>query len=135
MKPRTITIDLAKTVFQACGVNEHMKSQFNKKLKCHELLDFMRQQEPTMVVMETCYSSHYWGRGMAKLGHNVKLISAQHVTSFVRGNKNDHNDAFAIAQASKRRFIRFVPIKTEHQQEICCLHRIRERLIKAKLFE
>jgi transposase len=133
MKLRTIGIDLAKNVFQACGVNEHMKSQFNKKLKRHELLDFMRQQAPTMVVMEACYSSHYWGREMAKLGHDVKLIPAQHVTPFVRGNKNDHNDAFAITEASQRPYIRFVPIKTEHQQEISCLHRIRERLSKNKV--
>ena len=50
----------------------------------------------------------------------------------MRGNKNDHNDAFAITEASQRPYIRFVPIKTEHQQEISCLHRIRERLIKSK---
>jgi transposase len=133
MKLRTIGIDLAKNVFQVCGVNEHMKSQFNQKLKRPQLLDFMRQQAPTMVVMEACYSSHYWGREMAKLGHDVKLIPAQHVTPFVRGNKNDHNDAFAITEASQRPYIRFVPIKTEHQQEISCLHRIRERLNKNKV--
>ena len=133
MKLRTIGIDLAKNVFQVCGVNEHMKSQFNKRLKRHQLLDFMRQQAPTMVVMEACYSSHYWGREMAKLGHDVKLIPAQHVTLFVRGNKNDHNDAFAITEASQRPYIRFVPIKTEHQQKISCLHRIRERLSKNKV--
>ncbi|MFT4788521.1 MAG: transposase [Paraglaciecola sp.] len=50
----------------------------------------------------------------------------------VRGNKNDHNDAFTIAEASQRAHIRFVPVKSEHQQEIFCLHRIRERLIKNK---
>jgi transposase len=132
MKYKTITIDLAKNVFQACGVNEHIKPQFNKKLKRNELLDFMRQQLPTVVVMEACYSSHYWGREIAKLGHDTKLIPAQHVTSFVRGNKNDHNDAFAIAEASQRANIRFVPVKSEHQQEISCLHRIRERLVKNK---
>jgi transposase len=33
---------------------------------------------------------------------------------------------------SQRPYIRFVPIKTEHQQNISCLHRIRERLIKNK---
>jgi transposase len=132
MKLRTIGIDLAKNVFQVCGVNEHMKPQFNKRLKRNQLLDFMRQQAPTMVVMEACYSSHYWGREMAKLGHDTKLIPAQHVTPFVRGNKNDHNDPFAITEASQRPYIRFVPIKTEHQQEISCLHRIRERLIKNK---
>ena len=133
MKLRTIGIDLAKNVFQACGVNEHMKPQFNTRLKRDKLLDFMRQQEPTMVVMEACYSSHYWAREMAKLGHDVKLIPAQHVTPFVRGNKNDPNDSFAITEASQRPFIRFVPIKTELQQEICCLHRIRERLGKNKV--
>jgi transposase len=41
---------------------------------------FMRQQLPTVVVMEACYSSHYWGREIAKLGHDTKLIPAQHVT-------------------------------------------------------
>ena len=132
MKHKTITIDLAKNVFQVCGVNEHIKPQFNKKLKRNELLDFMRQQLPTVVVMEAYYSSHYWGREIAKLGHDTKLIPAQHVTPFVRGNKNDHNDAFAIAEASQRANIRFVPVKSEHQQEISCLHRIRERLVKNK---
>jgi transposase len=113
-------------------VNEHIKPQFNKKLKRTELLDFMRRQTPTVVVMEACYSSHYWGREIAKLDHDTKLIPAQHVTPFVRGNKNDHNDAFAIAEVSQRAHIRFVPVKSEHQQEISCLHRIRERLIKNK---
>jgi transposase len=74
----------------------------------------MRQQTPT--VMEACYSYHYWGREIAKLGHDTKLIAAQHVTPFVRGNKNVHNDAFAIAEASQRANIRFVPVKSEHQQ-------------------
>jgi hypothetical protein len=31
MKLKTITIDLAKNVFQACCVNEPIKPQFNKK--------------------------------------------------------------------------------------------------------
>jgi len=54
------------------------------------------------------------------------------VKPFVRGNKNDHNDAVAIIEARQRPFIRFVPIKTEHQQEVSSLHRIRERLVKSK---
>ncbi|MFT6387448.1 MAG: transposase [Cellvibrionaceae bacterium] len=116
MKYKTISIDLAKNIFQICGVNEHIKPQFNKKLKRHGGLLFI-----TLL-----------GREIAKLGHDTKLIPAQHVTPFVRGNKNDHNDAFAIAEASQRAHIRFVPVKSEHQQEISCLHRIRERLIKNK---
>jgi len=132
MKCKTIGIDLAKNVFQVCGVNEYMKPQFNKKLKRKDFIDFMAQQPPTELVMEACYSSHYWGRKLTELGHTVKLIPAQHVTPFVRGNKNDRNDALAIVEASQRPYIRFVPVKTEHQQEISSLHTIRERLIKNK---
>jgi transposase len=73
----------------------------------------MRQQTPAMVVMEACYLSHYWEREMAKLGHDTKLISAQHVTLFVRVNKNDRNDTFAITKASQRAHIHFVPVKSE----------------------
>jgi transposase len=127
---RTIGIDSAKNIFQVYGVNEHMKPQFNKWLKRNELLDFMRQQEPNLVMMEAYYSSHYWERGMAKLGHDTQLVPAQHVTPFVMGNKNDPNDSFAIPEASQRPNICFVPIKTELQQKISCLHRVGDRLSK-----
>lgn len=132
MKCNVIGIDLAKTIFQTCGADKNLKPHFNKKIKRNNLIDFMLQQPPTSVVMEACYSSNYWAREIEKLGHTVKLIPAQHVKPFVRGNKNDHNDAYAIVEASQRAHIRFVPIKTEHQQEIIALHRIRERLIKNK---
>ncbi|MGB1299569.1 MAG: IS110 family transposase [Psychrobium sp.] len=132
MKCRTIGIDLAKSVFQVCGVNNHNKPLFNEKLSRRTFLQFMAKQQTELVVMEACYSSHHWARQLTAQGHNVKLIPAQHVKPFVRGNKNDANDALAIVEASQRPYIRFVPIKTIHQQEIQCLHRIRERLIKQK---
>ena len=134
MKLTAIGIDFAKNVFQACGVNEHMKPQFNKRLKRNELLDFMRQQAPTMVVMEACYSSHYWRREMTKLGHNMKLIPAQHVTPFVRGNKNDPNNSFAIIYRDRQPsgylfrtplFLYFLFYQREHfTYHFTCLHAI-----------
>ena len=66
MKLRTFTIDLAKTVLQACDVSENMKTKFNTRTKGDQLNDFMRQKTPTKGVMEACYSSDYWGREMAK---------------------------------------------------------------------
>ena len=132
MKHERIAVDLAKKVFQVCGVNEHTQPQFNKRLTRKAFIEFMAQQTSTIVVMEACYSSNFWGRILQDMGHTVLLIPAQHVTPFVRGNKNDRNDALAIAEASKRPHIRFVPIKTEYQQEISSLHRIRERLLKQK---
>src|SRR5690606_8585811 len=63
------------------------------------------------------------------MGNRVKLIPAQHVTPFVRGNKSDHNDALAIAEAAGRPGLRGVPVKTVDQQDIQCLHRLRERYL------
>jgi len=52
---------------------------------------------------------------------------------FIRGNKNDSNDTFAIFEASTRPFIRFVPVKTIAQQEVLILHRLRERLLGSRI--
>jgi len=78
------------------------------------------------VGMEACASAHYWGRELEALGHEVKLIPAQYVKAFVRGNKNDYNDALAIAEAVVRPEMRFVTIKTPEQQDIQGLHRLRK---------
>ncbi|TQV78952.1 IS110 family transposase [Aliikangiella coralliicola] len=128
-----MAVDLAKNVFQVCALNKNDKVLFNKKLRRRELAEFMAQQKPSPVYTEACYSSHYWARRFKQMGHSPFLIPAQHVTPFVRGNKNDHNDALAIAECSKRPDLRFVPIKTERQQEIIALHRIRQRQVRARL--
>lgn len=82
--------------------------------------------------MDACYSSHYWGRLFESYGHQVKLLPAQHVKPFVRGNKNDHNDALAIGEAAQRPNIKSVPIKTIEQQDIQILHRLRERCVSQR---
>jgi len=130
MKVSTISIDLAKNVFQVMGFTHRRKTVFNKRLNRVQLAEFMQMHPPCRVIMEACYSSHYWGRTFSSMGHDVGLIPAQHVTPFVRGNKNDTNDTLAIFEASERPFIRFVPIKKQAQQEILMLHSLRERLLK-----
>lgn len=132
MKANTISIDLAKNVFQLLGVDDKNHYLFNKRLNRTQLKTFMQHHPPVKVVMEACYSSHYWARLFEGFGHRVKLIPAQHVKPFVRGNKNDTNDTLAILEASQRPNIRPVPVKTEAQQEILMLHRIRERLLRDK---
>jgi len=128
-KLKLIAIDLAKNVFQVCGMNHDHKIVFNKSLKRKQLVDFIAKQDVSVLVMEACYSSHYWGRIFERMGYQVKLLPAQHVTPFVRGNKSDHNDAIAIAEASLRPGIISVPVKSIEQQDIQCLHRMRERYV------
>lgn len=128
-KIKVIAIDLAKNVFQVCGMTGNQSVEFNQTIRRTELAAFMAQQPPTVVAMEACYSSHYWGRTFESMGHTVKLLPAQFVKPFVRGHKSDRNDAVAIAEASQRPNITPVPVKTLEQQDIQVLHRMRDRYI------
>lgn len=127
-----ISIDLAKNVFQVCLINEHNKIEFNKKVRRARLVQTVLKLDCKRIVMEACYSSNYWGRHFQELGHTVDLIPPHQVKPFVVGNKNDHNDAIAIAEASRRPKATFVRVKTLEQQDIQSLDRIRDRLLKSR---
>jgi transposase len=132
-KHMAIGIDLAKRSFQVCPVDtRNLKVRSNKAVKRGELLDYMRQQPPCRVFMEACGGAHYWARQFRAVGHEVKLIAPQFVTPFRKGHKTDANDALAIAEAGLRPQMRFVPLKGLEQQDLQCMHRIRERLIKQR---
>ncbi len=125
-------IDLAKNTFQLCTLNQAHKVIFNKKISRNKLTEFMHQQEPSTIAMEACGSSNYWARTFINMGHTVQLVPAQHVKPFVKGNKNDRNDALAICEASLRPDIKFATIKSHEQQDLQMLHRIRQLYIKNK---
>lgn len=124
-----VSIDLAKSVFQVCRFSADNKILSNKRITRNRLHQEMAQLRASTVVMEACYSAHYWGRTFEQYGHTVKLVPAQHVKPFVRGNKNDVNDAIAIGEAALRPNMKFVRVKSVDQQDIQSLHRIRERFV------
>lgn len=128
-----IGIDLAKNVFQVCGVNCAGKPVFNKQIRRHKLFEFIAQYPETAIAMEACGGSNYWGREFKNLGHKVMLIPPQHVKPFVKGNKNDRNDAFAITEAANRPNIHCVEPRTLEQTDIMQQHKLRERLVKQRV--
>lgn len=121
-----IGLDIAKNVFHLVGCDANGKQIKRKALKRQQVLRFFAQLLPCCVAMEACATSHYWGREIEKLGHQVKAIPPQHVKPYLHGSKNDFNDAAAIAEAATRPRIRPVPIKTEDQQILQAVHRARE---------
>ncbi len=125
-----LSIDLAKNVFQLCALDKHQHVLSNKRVTRKNVLKSVLDLHPSSIVMESCYSSTYWGRLFQSHGYEVRLIPPQHVKPFVKGNKNDHHDALAIAEASLRPGIHFVPIKSIEQQDIQTLHRVRQRLVR-----
>ena len=129
MSKLTIGLDTAKSVFHLVFKNENGRVIKKKKLKRHQLLSFFANTEISIVALEACGASHYWARQIAAPGHDVKPIAPQYVTAYRKGNKSDYNDATAIAEAASREDMRFVPVKTQEQQDIQLLHRLRERLV------
>ena len=130
MKITTIGLDIAKSVFHFVGVNKAGKLVKKKMIKRKDLIHFFAQVEPSLVVMEACGGANYWAREFQKVGHEVKLIAPQYVIPYRPGNKNDYNDALAIAEAAQRPNMRFVQPKPVEQQDVQMLHRMRERLNK-----
>ena len=55
-------------------------------------------------------------REIAKLGHQVRLITPVYAKPFIKRQKNDAADAEAICEAAQRPSMRFVPVKSEEQQ-------------------
>jgi len=125
-KITTVGLDLAKNVFHVVGFNARGNEVMKKMLRRTQMLGFFTQLPPCRIGMEACAGAHYWGRELSERGHTVRLIPAQHVRPFVRGNKNDYNDARAIAEAMNRPGMRCVGIKTVAQQDAQALHRLRQ---------
>lgn len=132
MKVTLIGVDLAKAVFQVCGVNQVGKAAFNRQLRRSQLLAFLMQHPEAAIAMEACSGSNYWGRELQKLGFTVLLIPPQHVKPFVKGNKNDRNDAFAITEAARRPNVRFVQPRSLAQTDLLQVHRRLEMKIKER---
>ncbi|ARD43289.1 IS110 family transposase [Colwellia sp. PAMC 21821] len=132
MKITTIGLDIAKSIFHMFAVNKNGRFVKKKQLRRKQVLSFMATLEPCLIVMEACGSANYWARKFIELGHQVKLIAPQYVKPFVKGNKNDYNDAEGIAEAAQRPTMRFVPIKSIEQQDIQNFHRQRERIKKER---
>ncbi|MCA8007960.1 IS110-like element ISBcen1 family transposase [Burkholderia sp. IO2] len=128
-----VGIDLGKHSFHLHGQDRHGKAVFRKKVNRKQLIEFFAKFHPCTVVMEACAGAHYMARQLAGWGHQVKLISPQFVRPFVKSNKNDFVDAEAICEAASRPSMRFVMPKTESQQILSALHRVRDSLVRDRV--
>ena len=129
MKVTLIGIDLAKNIFQVCGVNQAGKVVFNRQVRRAKLMELLIQHPDATMAMEACSGSNYWGRELKQRGFQVKLIPPQHVKPFVKGNKNDRNDAFAITEAARRPHLKCVEPRTLAQTDMIQVHRVLDRMI------
>jgi transposase len=131
-KSARIGLDIAKTVFQAHGVDERERPNLRKRLKRAEVLSYFAKVPPCEIGMEACGGAHYWARELAKLGHTVKLMAPHYVKPYRTRGKNDANDAEAICEAMSRPKTRFVAVKSEEQQATLMVHRARQLVVASR---
>ena len=127
-----VGIDLAKNVFQVHASDEIGRRLFSKKVLRGQLLKLMSTIKPCVVALEACASAHYWGRQIAELGHEVKLIPPIYVKPFVKRQKNDASDAEAIVEAASRPTMRFVAVKSADQQAAGMAFKTRDFFVRQR---
>src|SRR3954454_21235471 len=127
-----IGIDIGKNSFHVVGHDARGAIVLRQKWSRGQVEARLANVPRCLIGMEACVGAHHLSRKLASLGHDAKLMPAKYVRPYSRGQKNDFNDAEAIAEAVQRPTMKFVATKTTEQLDLQALHRVRERLVSQR---
>lgn len=85
-----------------------------------------------LIGMEACAGAQHLARRFIDAGHDVRLIAPRFVKAYLKSNKNDFNDAAAIAEAVQRPTMRFVAVRSIEQADLQAIHRVRDQLVRER---
>lgn len=128
----SIGVDIGKDVFHLVGFDGDGRRVLRKKIKRIALVSTFEKLPRCVVGMEACLSAHFVSRTLRRLGFEPRIIPALCTKPFCKGQKNDYNDAEAIAEAALRPNLRCVREKTQDQLDLQALHRVRSRLVSRR---
>ncbi|MGV7245513.1 IS110 family transposase [Caballeronia sp. M23-90] len=134
MTHTVVGVDIAKNVMQVHWVDPQTGEVVNRPIKRAAFLEYFANRSPCLIGMESCSGSQHWARQLVQMGHQVKLMPAKFVKAFNIANKSDAADARAIWMATQMQS-KPVAIKTESQQAVLALHRMRQQLIKFRTMQ
>ena len=127
-----VGVDIGKDVFHLVGFDEAGTLVLRKKIKRLALVSTFEKLSQCIVGMEACLSAHFVSRTLRKMGFEPRIIPAIYVKPFIKGQKNDYNDAEAIAEAALRPNLPTVAEKSQDQLDLQALHRVRSRLVSRR---
>lgn len=134
MKIKQIGIDIGKNSFHVIGLGEAGDVVLRRQFTRSRLIAFFQQNADKGfdIAFEACSGAHWLAHQLTALGHDVRLLTPESVRPFAKAQKNDWNDALAIAEAARRPERHAVGIKSQEQLDIQALHRVRQRLVSAR---
>ena len=95
-----IGIDIGKNSFHVVGLDKRGAIVLRQKWSRGQIEARFANLPPCLV--EGCNGAHHLARKLKALGHDARLMPAKYVRPYARGQKNDFNDAEAIAEAVQR---------------------------------
>ena len=122
-----IAVDLAKNVFELAQADAQGHIVQRLRLSRAAFAAHLHAQPPCRWVLEACGSAHHWARQLIAQAHQVTLLPPQYVRAYRLRNKTDRADCAALLEAVKNTQIHPVPIKTQYQQTLQGLHRMRSQ--------
>jgi len=125
----TLGIDIGKTWFHLIGCNRAGTPVARHRLNRGKLMQFIANLPRCLIGMEACPGSQHFARAFQSHGHDVRLNAPKFIKPYIKGQKNDFNDAAAIAEAVTRPTMRFVLPKSNDQLDLQAIHRVRDRMV------
>jgi transposase len=132
MNSTTIAVDLAKAVFEVAVSERAGQVRERHRFSRERFRRYLAEQPPAAILMEACGSAHYWGRQAEAHGHRVLLLPPHVVRPYVVRNKTDRTDAKGLLEAARNDEARPVPVKSETQQAVTALHRLRSTWLASR---
>jgi transposase len=132
MSTVTIAVDLAKNVFEVAVAGRAGTIRERKRLSRPQFEHFWVSRASCRVIMEACSSAHFWARFLIARGYDVVLLPPHYVKPYRRRNKTDRADCEAILEAQRCAGIRPVAVKSEDQQALVALHRVRSQWLQSR---
>ncbi len=124
-----------KAGFPGALVDPQTGEVISRQIRRGAFLEHFANRTPCLIGMEACGGAQHWARRLGEMGHQVRLMPGKAVKAFVIGNRNDVADARAIWSAVQQPCVRAVALKTETQQAVLALHRMRQQLVRFRTMQ
>ncbi len=128
----SIGVDIDKDTFHIVGFDPSGQRVLRKQIKRLALAATFEKLPRCILGMEPCLSAHFVSRTLREMGFEPRINPAIYVKPFNKGQKNNYNDAEAIAKAALRPNLQTVSEKSQDQLDLQALHRVRSRLVSRR---